>query len=272
MNPMESDGTAKDPHNPQAVTILALPVLPLGWAAITAPTLEQMLWLALPLVIFAASFAAILKGLANKATFDEAPSAKRPKIPFKIVGCLGLAVAAAAVVAVKDGTAIQCVQYGGAAGVLSLLSFGLDPLRDKELDTVENRARHNVRETVDGLSDRFAQMQNEIDAFGNEDLSEQMSDLGIAVTRLTDAACDDPTRIRRLRRHLGPIFDGVEQASQSFARLYRADPNPDALETFQNLICEIEDDYHDRARQFAQGGSAKLDVQSDVLRQMIKRA
>lgn len=271
MNPMETDGTTKDPRNPQAVTILALPVLPLAWEAINAPNVEQMAWLVLPLILFAASFAALLKGLAEKAHYEAAISAKRPKIPFKILGCIGVAFGAAAMVAIKDGTLVQCAQYGVAAGVLALLSFGLDPLRDKELDTVESRALHEMRDISNSLAQRFEVMQGEIDALGLPELSEQFAELGIAIELLSDAACDDPTRIRSLRRHFGPIFNGAEQATQSFARLYRTDPTPEALDAFNDLICEIEDEYHERARKFAQDGSAKLDVQSGVLRHMMKR-
>lgn len=272
MNPMESDGTAKDPRNPQAVTIMALPVLPLGWEAMNAPTFVQTLLLALPLIIFAASFAALLKGLADKAKFEAAVSAKRPTIPLKITGSLGLAIGVAIMVVIKDGSLAQSAQYGMIAAVLSLLSFGLAPLRDKKLDTIDSRALHQMREISDNLSDRFTAMQSEIDDLALPDLSEQVADLGVAITLLRDAACDDPTRIRSLRRHLGPIFDGIEEATQRFACLYRTDQDPTALSTFSDLLCEIEDEYYDRARKFAQSGASKLDVQSGVLRQMIKRA
>lgn len=271
-NPMETDGTAKDPRNPQAVTIMALPALPLAWKALNAANIWEMATIALPLVVFAASFAALLKGMAVTAEHEKATSAKRPTIPFKIVGSLGLALGVVTIVATKNGTVVQCAQYGIAAGVLSLLSFGIDPLRDKELDTPESRALHEMRKIAHQLSARIATMQIEIDALNLPDLSEQVTDLGMAVTFLCDAASDDPMRIRGLRRHFGPIFDGVEQATQSFSRLYRSDPEPDALDTFNTLLCEIEDEYHERARQFARDGSTKLDVQSDVLRHMIKRA
>jgi hypothetical protein len=257
LNPHENDGTVKDPKNANSVALLLVALTPAALPLLDAHDPVTMLKIAAPLVCAAIAVWWLIKGLAAEDVWKESGSAEKPKVPFKILGCIALGVAAAALSLVHSTSGLTVAfTQGTIATVLALLAFGLDPLTNKGLDTPTDRLDHVLTDV--------SSLDQEIATFATEDLI-------AAVNRLTHAVLLDPLRHRIARRHLGVILDGTEQSTLKFVTLWNTLPEPATLSDFVVLADQLAGEYNRAADDYARGGAVSLSVEASVLKDLIRR-
>jgi hypothetical protein len=257
---------AKDPHNQQAITILCLAILPLGLQFLNGNDPLWMIAMAAVIAGFALALWLIATGIQARKDFDAATAAPARKLPRKIVGSIVMGLPVMALVLLRDGPAAQAAVYGVLATALSLLAFGLDPLRAKGLDTVQDRDQYRAGTISEASRSRMRAMKARIATLQDSELDALMGGFEAVLDRMLDIMQDDPARMRALRVHLGIYMDGAEEATTRFVALYRGTQDPSARADYMMLLCDLADEFEARGTQYAMDGKSKLDVQIDVLR------
>lgn len=271
-NPLENDGTVTDPKNANAVALLLIPLIPAALPVLEVTDPVLLLKLAAPLVTAGVAVTLLILGLAAETKWHASDRVARPKVPAKILGALALGVTVSLLVLVHtDGGPVSAVTKGIIGTVLALLSFGLDPLKDKGLATAADREQLVVSTAAAKVADRLAVMQASVDGLGNYAAKAAISDVGAAITRLNAAVLLDPVRHRIARRHLGPMMDGVEQATQKFVKLWTITPDSYALLDFSALAAQVAAEFHRAAVAYAREGAEDLKVEAAVLRSLMTR-
>ena len=107
------------------------------------------------------------EGLLAEEAYEARSIARRPAIPRKIFGAatLGLGLGLAGI---ADGSLLHGVIFAGLGGLLHLMSFGLDPLKDKGLAAGQrfdaDRAERAVREAESVLTEMATAIKRARDA------------------------------------------------------------------------------------------------------------
>lgn len=271
-NPLETDGTVKDPKNPNSVALLLIPLVPAAMPLLDAADPVRMLTLAAPIAAAAVAVGLLIIGLAAETKWKASDTIARPRIPAKILGAIALGVTIALLVLVHtDGGYGVAVTKGVIGAVLAALAFGIDPLKDKGLATISDRERFAVSTRVEEVRARLERIVKDIDCLENKTATEAAQVVASSVMRLTRAVMLDPKRHRMARRHLGPIFDGTEKSAGRFATLWTISPEPSALAEFDTLARQLADEFNRAAVSYAHAGADELKVEAAVLRDMIKR-
>lgn len=264
--------TPKDPHNQQAVNMLCIAILPLGTQFLNGNDPIWMIKMACVLAGFAGALWLIATGISIRKAFDAAPAAAAPRVPRKILGAVVMGMAITTLILLREGPLSQAAFYGLMGIVLSLLSFGLDPLRNKGLDTVAARDQFRAGTISEAAQARMSAMTDQIATLQDEELNAMMGGFGAVLTRMLLIMKDDPARMRALRVHLGVYLDGAEEATTRFAALYRGTRDANARADYMLLLCDLADEFEARGTQYAMDGKSKLDVQIDVLRSKMGKA
>lgn len=125
------------------------------------------------ILLFAVGLVCLSVGQKHHLTYAASEVAERPKIPFKLIGSMIVAL----VVALLASTKIAAPAIPGVIGlstfILCLVSFGLDPMRDKGMDNPATRQRLVNRHLYQRFDDQFEQLQRTVSQLQDDDLSER---------------------------------------------------------------------------------------------------
>ncbi|MEL6618704.1 MAG: 5-bromo-4-chloroindolyl phosphate hydrolysis family protein [Pseudomonadota bacterium] len=261
----------KDPRNQQAVGILFFAVLPLAFSMLDQPSGLNLLLCGGLLGVFGAALYCISLGLKAAATYDEATVAKRPKYPLKLIGAGLMGLAVGLTTTMRGGDIMQILLVAVIAFGLTVVSFGLDPLRHKGLDTVEQRQSHKVGQKSHAAHERLVEIKKRVAPLGCPDIMPPLIRFEKAVEKMLQAVQDDPERARSLQKYLGVYLDGAAEASKRFCAIYRGTGDTQAHARFIQLLNDLGQSYEAKVQDYLSQGRSRLDVQIDVLSESLAR-
>lgn len=216
------------------------------------------------LLIMAASWMT-REGLRAGLAYDSRSIARRPALPRKLGGA-GLVGLALAVGAAGQG-ALAALLLGAAGAGLHVASFGVDPLRDKGLDSDGSR----VARAVDEAEAYLAEMNARIAALGDASLAARVDGFTASARALFRQVEGDPRKLGGARRYLGVYLMGARDATVALADLphdaRRGQPRSDYLA----LLSDLETDFAHRTSLLLQDDRADLDLEISVLRERLMR-
>ena len=265
------DDVPTDPRNQQAVGILFFAVIPLVLTMLRDPSGSNLLFCGGLLGVFGAALCSISLGLKATETFEAAPVAKRPKYPFKIIGAGLMGLAVGLTTAMRGGDVLQVLLLMLIASALTVVSFGLDPLRDKGLDTAEQRQSHKVDLKSHAAQERLAEIKKRVAPLGCPEIMPPLTRFEDAVEKMLQAVQDDPERARSLQKYLGVYMDGAAEAAKRFCAIYRGTGDQQAHARFVQLLTDLGRSYEAKVHDYLAQGRSKFDVQIDVLSESLAR-
>jgi len=252
------------------VNMLFLAPLPLAFRAFGDGASGLALNLsALGLLLLAAWFTR--EGILAQEVYDARKIARRPAIPRKIFASLltgaGLFVAA---FAARGGIAEPAI-YAIAGAALHSLAFGLDPLRDKGAEGIDNFQRDRVARVVDQAEDYLRSMSDALRRAGDRQLERRLDGFQVTVRDMLRTVEDDPRELTAARRFLGVYLMGARDATAKYADLAARAPNPAARANYLALLDDLERNFTAKTRALMADNSTDLDVEIAVLRDRLER-
>ncbi|MGZ9811119.1 5-bromo-4-chloroindolyl phosphate hydrolysis family protein [Pseudoroseicyclus sp. H15] len=210
------------------------------------------------------------EGLRAEAAFAARAAARRP-LPRKILAALliGLGTLAAGF-AHEDGLAGPAL-YGLAAAVLSLVAFGIDPLRDKRAEGVDAFQQDRVARVVDEAENYLAQMQGAIAALADRRLDNRVAAFQATARRMIRTVEEDPRDLTEARRFLGVYLMGARDASTKFADLYTRRRDEAARADYEALLADLEANFGARTEKMLESDRTGMDIEIKVLRERLQR-
>ena len=257
------------PRNNSGLTVLCLAVLPLLFKTILDPTGENILGYGGTTIGFGLGLWSIAHGFYIEARYDAKKVAKASKVPFKLVGSALMGVSAAGLTLFQGGDPVQCAGVLAVVLALAVVAFGMDPRRNKGLETVKDRHSHKLDGLTAQVGLQMERIRTSAAALAETDVMPLIRAFDDSVDALLTAALRDPERAGTLRKFFGVYLDGAAEASERFASVYSGTGDIDAREKYFALLDKLTKAYTAKAHDYAASGQIKMDVQIDVLNESL---
>ena len=270
------DGRAPEPTQPPALAkrhpvgarVNLLFVLPFAFAV--GAFFKDPAGLALNLGAFGVLMGAAWltrEGVLAQNAYDDRRVARRPAIPRKIFGAvltgLGLGLAA--------GGLVPGVILGAVGGILHLIAFGPDPLRDKGMEGVDLMQTDRAARAIADAERLLAEMEDAIARAGDQRLVRRVAGFAGQIRPLFRAIEDDPRHLNAARRYLGIYLQGARDATVKFADLYGRTRDAQALSDYEALLGDLEGRFAERRTALLSDDRMALDIEIEVLRERLDR-
>jgi hypothetical protein len=210
------------------------------------------------------------EGVLAQDAYDARRIARRPAFPRKMFGAglmgLGIGLAAGAGMGLMQGAIL-----GLLGGMLHVLSFGPDPMRDKGIDGVDEFQTERVARAVTEAEKRLTEMTQAIARLNDRALSDRLRDFAGQVRPLLRAVENDPRQLSAARRYLGLYLDGARDASIKFADLTARNPDASARAEYLTLLDDLQRNFAARLASFESADRQALDIEMEVLRERLAR-
>ncbi|MEM8581667.1 MAG: 5-bromo-4-chloroindolyl phosphate hydrolysis family protein [Pseudomonadota bacterium] len=245
----------------------AMFVLPLPFAisAFTKDATGLAMMLAALGLMLAGAFL-LREGLKAEEAYDARNVAKRPAIPRKIFAAdlagLGIGLAAFA----NDAGLIGAVALGLAGMVLHLAAFGIDPLKDKGAEGVDEYQAARVARVVDEAENYLSEMSDAILRARERPLELAVEQFKTSARALCRQVEEDPRDLAAARKYLGVYLMGARDATVKFSDFYAQSRDPKAREDYLALLKDLETNFAARREALLLDDRSDLDVEIEVLR------
>lgn len=210
------------------------------------------------------------EGLRAAEGFASRSIARRPALPRKILGA-GLTGVALALGSLAHHPETAPAAALGAAGLLlHLLSFGLDPLRDKGTEGLDTFQTDRIAKAVDAGEAHLAAMEDAILRAGDRSLETRVAQFAETARSLFRSVESDPGDLTAARKFLSVYLQGARDATAKFADLYAQNRDPKARADYEALLTDLETTFAARTTALLANGHTDLDVEISVLRDRLK--
>lgn len=211
------------------------------------------------------------EGLRAEAAYHLRTVARRPAIPRKLLASLltgaGIAIAAAT----GDTGLVGAGLYGLAAAALHLTAFGIDPLRNKRLEGIDEFQQDRVARVVDEAEIYLGAMQDQIAALRDRPLEQQVAQVIATARGMIRTVEADPRDLTGARRFLGVYLMGARDATVKFCDLYRQRRDPSARADYEALLRDLEASFRGATQKMLEGDRSDMNVEIKVLRDRLQR-
>ncbi|WP_292293740.1 hypothetical protein [Marivita sp.] len=125
------------------------------------------------ILLFAVGLLCLSVGQKQHLAYDASEVAERPKIPLKLIGSTIVAMVVGLLATTKIAAPAIPLVIAMSSFILCLVSFGLDPMRDKGMDNPAIRLRVVSQDLYRGFDNRFERLLESLDLLQDDDLSER---------------------------------------------------------------------------------------------------
>ncbi len=249
-----------------------LPLLLNGFSKMTdaAPLSMLASFAAFGLLILSAWL--LREGLKAEIAYNSRKVARPPAIPRKIfaAGVSGLGVGMAAWLGWGQPL-WSAVIFGAFTVVAFLAAFGLDPMRKKGMEGINEFESARVAKAVEKAEKIIAQITDAAARIGDRQIESQVTDLVSAAGEMLRVVEDDPRDLTSARKFMTVYLMGARDATVKFADIYSRNRNQDARNEYQNLLKDLKTSFEGKKEALLKDDHSDLDVEIEVLRERLKR-
>lgn len=210
-------------------------------------------------------------GLRAEAAYAERKIARRPGIPRKLFSSV-LAGAGIALASFSgDSGLIAALLYGAVTAGLHVMSFGLDPMRDKGMEGIDTFQQDRARRTVEQAEALLAQMADAILRAGDRRAEARVERFQATVRDMLHTIEDDPRDLTSARRYTGVYLMGARDATIKFADIYARSRNDGARSDYMALLDDLEANFAAKTQKLLQDDQGDLEIEITVLRDRLER-
>ena len=251
------------------LTLAAFPVLLLLFQGSATSIFTAVL----ELVLFLAALCLIRRGQILKIAYDEAETARAPRLPRKVIGALLIGVMVMILAGHHFVGLLVPFGFGVLATALTLAAFGADPLRDKGLDdtmpeplATARRPRPDAQAALDRIDATLEGMVCEIAALGDAQLTRHTEALKSAVMGLIRALGEDPDGMERLHRPVVKFVKLLRRENDDLLAAWNTDHRERARRRYLTRITALGQTFEEFARKSGRkAGRDAFELEADLL-------
>ena len=211
------------------------------------------------------------QGLRAEAAFNARSIARRPALPRKMLASaltgIGMTMAAYS----GENGIFGSVLYGLAALGLHVAAFGIDPLRNKRVDGIDDFQQDRVARVVDTAEAYLDGMKAQIAALGDRKLDLRVSGFQAVARRMIRTVEQDPRDLTGARRFLGVYLMGARDATIKFVEVYKTSRSAEARTKYEALLDDLEQNFAARTEKMLLDDHTDMDIEINVLRDRLQR-
>ena len=210
-------------------------------------------------------------GLLAEAAWAERKIARRPALPRKILAAIACGAGTALAAWTSEPGIAAAALFGGAATVLHLGAFGLDPLRDKGMEGIDTHQQDRVARVVDEAEKHLNAMKDAVLRAGDRQVEARVERFQITVREMIRTVEEDPRDLTAARKFLGVYLMGARDAAAKFADIFSRTQDRGAKSDFMMLLTDLEETFGKKTEKLLLDSNTDLTVEIDVLRDRLKR-
>lgn len=198
----------------------------------------------------------IAKGQKIHRAYDAVPVARRPRLPRKIVGSVVLGLVVMVLAGHRFDALLLPLACGALGCVLSLIAFGVDPLRDKGTPAAVAVPDETESLQADAIDARLGAISDALEPLADADLLRRTEALRRTVARHLHATLGDE---RRFVRMLALADKVATLLAAEPARLIAAQGESDQSFARRRFVAKVEtlaENFETRALKLAAPGRA----------------
>ncbi|BCD67889.1 5-bromo-4-chloroindolyl phosphate hydrolysis family protein [Nitratiruptor sp. YY09-18] len=254
-------------HTKTIGILLYLFIIPPLIATIAAVIVLDIKSFMLNLLSFLLFFAALYlskKGFAQEFAYKQAAFAQAPKIPYKLLGALTLAVAVFYTsFAISHRSFLHALFLALIAFAGYVLWYGLDPKEDKIPDTKDVGYKVALQ-TINEAKERLNAIEGQAAKIKNEDLRKRVYATIEKARKIIDEVEKKPYFVRELRKFLVVYIDGVYEVTESYIKVQESLTQEKKQELFW-LLEDVQKRFDKELKKIENRGATELDIKMDTL-------
>lgn len=269
--PPKNPFRGKKPARARArINLLFAAPFPLAIMAFFRPPLELGLTLIAAALLWLAAWMT-REGVAAHEAFDARSVARRPALPRKFLAAIltGLGLATAGFV--SSSGIVACVIFAVLGFSLHLISFGMDPLKDKGAEGIDQFQQDRVARVVEEGEKYLQGMRDAIKRTQDRKLVTQVDEFETIARDLFRTVEEDPRDLTAARKFMGVYLKGARDATVKFSDIYSRNQNSKARADYENLLSYLGDNFSAKTEKLLEDNTGDLDVEIEVLRERLER-
>lgn len=211
------------------------------------------------------------EGLRAETAYHARKVARRPVLPRKMLASLLTGIGAALAAYRTEPGLVAPLLYGGAATVLHGLAFGIDPLRDKGMEGIDDFQQGRVARAVAEAEGYLTTMSEAIRRAGDRRMEARVEQFQKTARDLFRTVEEDPRDLTGARRYMTVYLMGARDATIKFADIYARHPDQKARTDYAALLDDLEQNFAARTRKMLTDDHSDLTVEIEVLRDRLQR-
>lgn len=215
-------------------------------------------------------------GLLAEAAFHDRKVARRPAIPRKIFAAALCGIGAGLAVFRSDlGISFEQLAapiiFGGAASVLHLGAFGVDPLKDKGMEGVDTFTQDRVAKVVNEAESYLSAMTDAVKRAGDRQVEARVDRFVIKAREMIRTVEEDPRDLTAAKKYLGVYLMGARDASVKFSDVFARSADRGARSDYMMLLTDLEESFDKKIDKLLTDNNDDLNVEIEVLRDRLQR-
>lgn len=263
-------------HSPNIrARLLFIAPLPLLFSAIGELRAGDAFGMVAELLAFASLIVGawlLREGLKAEEAYRSRKIARPPALPRKLLAAefAGLGVAVATYFGWQQGL-IPALVFGAVASVAHIISFGLDPMRRKGMEGINEFDAERVAKAVDKAESLLQETITASKRFGDRRLEGRVESLASAARDMFRAVEEDPRDLTSSRKFLSVYLKGARDATIKFADIYSRNRDAKARSDYEALLSDLERSFDAQHKTMLLDNRSDLDVEITVLRDRLKQ-
>ncbi len=256
----------------RAMFLLPLPLLFAGLGAIRRGNAPEMLG---ELGAFAGLMLAawlLNEGRKAEEAYAARAVARPPAIPRKLFAAVltGGSVFLAGILSLGQNP-LGALAFGVVAAVAHLAAFGLDPMKKKGLEGVDEFASERVARAIDQAEALVRAILDAGKAIGDRRLEGRIERLCAQAREVFRVVEQDPRDLNRARTFLSVYLLGLRDATVKFAEVWNRSHDAGARAGYEALLGDLEKSFATQRSHLLEDDRSDLDVEIEVLRERLQQ-
>ncbi|MEP2715965.1 5-bromo-4-chloroindolyl phosphate hydrolysis family protein, partial [Pseudophaeobacter sp.] len=211
------------------------------------------------------------EGLRASAAYDGRRVARKPALPRKILAAVLIGAGAGVAAWKSEPGLVTSAIYGLAACGLHLAAFGLDPLKDKGTEGIDDFQQNRVARAVEEAEFSLDAMTDAAMLTRDREVEDRVEQFQAVARELFRTVEEDPRDLTAARKYLTVYLQGAKDATVKFADIYSRSGDATARSDYLALLSDLEKNFAARTRKMLVEDRSDLTVEIDVLRDRLQR-
>ncbi|MGI3170408.1 5-bromo-4-chloroindolyl phosphate hydrolysis family protein [Pseudooceanicola sp. C21-150M6] len=251
------------------VNLLFLAPFPLIWKAfVSSPVLMASYLVGFGILILAAWMTR--EGIKAEEAYAARKVARRPALPRKILASVFTGLGLGAVGFAGHGV-VEAVIFAVLGGALHSMAFGLDPLKNKGMEGVDEHQTDRVARAVETAEGHLQAMFDAIKRAQDRQLEARVIQFQSVARNLFRSVENDPRDLTAARKYLGIYLQGARDATVKFADVYARSRDAKARADYEALLTDLEQNFAARTEKLLSNDAGDMTVEIEVLRERLQR-
>jgi len=165
-------------------------------------------------------------GLRAEAAFNARKVARRPAIPRKMLASAATGIGIFLAGMTGDTGLVGSALYGIAAVALHVAAFGIDPLKNKRMEGIDEFQQDRVARVVDEAEAHLTTIESQIALLNDRGLSARVGAFTASARKMIRTVEEDPRDLTGARQVSGRLFDGRPRCDGQICRPLQTQADP----------------------------------------------